>query len=77
MMWYVMFNTNEIDKINFEEVFETSADTLRISNDEIWTFVKWEGDMPTSVQSLITKEGPYTHEQILELLDNPNWIKES
>jgi hypothetical protein len=72
-----MFDTQEIDKINFDEVFETSADSLRISNDEIWTFVKWEGDMPTSVQSLITKEGPYTHEQILELLDNSNWLKES
>jgi len=32
---YITFNLSEVDKINFEEVFENSADTLRVSKSNI------------------------------------------
>ena len=74
---YVIFNVSELDKINFYEVQETSVDTIRKSVDETLTFVKYDGDeMPSSVLSLTTKQGPYTQTEILEILNSNNWIKE-
>jgi hypothetical protein len=37
---YIIFSTSELDKINFDEVLETSAETVRKSVDETKTFVK-------------------------------------
>ena len=37
---YVIFDVSEVWKIDFDEVMETSIDTLRKSNDETKTFVK-------------------------------------
>ena len=63
--------------INFTEDLETSVDTLRISTNGEKTFVKWDGqDIPASVQDLLTKEGPYTYEQILTILETPEWRSE-
>ena len=70
---YMIFNVSELDTINFDEVLETSAETLRKSVDETKTFVKWDGDMPQCVQDLTTKEGPYTHTEILQILSGEDW----
>jgi acid phosphatase family membrane protein YuiD len=70
---YVIFNVSELASINFSQVLETSADTVRRSIDESLTFVKYEGDMPSSVSALTTKEGPYSHSEILTILAGENW----
>jgi hypothetical protein len=70
---YVIFNVSELDKINFQEVFETSAETVRKSIDQTKTFVKWEGEAPASVQSLTTKSQYYTHDEILNILSGQEW----
>ena len=72
--YYVIFNVSELDKIDFTQVFETSAETVRKSVDETLTFVKYNTEeIPTSIVSLETKQGPYSHEEILEILTNPEW----
>jgi hypothetical protein len=70
---YIIFEVSELPLIDFQDVFETSADTVRKSVDGLKTFVKWEGTMPSCVNNLTTKEGPYTHEEILVILSNSNW----
>ena len=71
---YVIFNVSELNNIDFNEVLETSAETVRLSVDQTKTFVKYNGDIiPTSVASLITKEGPHSHEEILIILDTEEW----
>lgn len=71
---FMIFNVSELSQINFNEVLETSIDTVRKSVDETKTFVKWDGDIiPPSVDSLTTKEGPYTYEEILVILNTPEW----
>lgn len=71
---YVIFNVNELDNIDFNEVQETAAGTVRKSVDETLTFVKYDGDeMPSSVLSLTTKQGPYTQTEILEIINTPEW----
>jgi hypothetical protein len=71
--YYVIFNVSELNTINFNQVFETSADTVRLSVNESKTFVKYEGNMPSSVSALTTKQGPYSHSEILNILAGPEW----
>jgi len=72
--YYVIFNVSELDKIDFDQVFETSIETVRKSVDETLTFVKYKDEaMPSSVVSLETKVGPYSHTEILEILATPEW----
>ena len=70
---YMIFNVSELDSIDFDVVLETSAETVRKSIDETKTFVKWEHDMPECVANLTTKEGPYNHDEILEILSGEDW----
>jgi hypothetical protein len=73
---FMIFNVSELDTINFDEVLETSADTVRKSVDETKTFVKWDGaTIPPSVEALITKQGPYTYTEILSILSTSEWNK--
>lgn len=70
---FIIFNVSELPNINFNEVSETSIDTVRKSVDKTKTFVKWSGITPTCVESLTTKEGPYTIEEMLVILNNEEW----
>ena len=71
---YVIYDTSETGSIDFTQVLETSADTLRLNLSGSQTFVKYEGEtMPTSVSSLTTKEGPYSHDEILNILTGSEW----
>jgi hypothetical protein len=71
---FMIFSVTELPNINFTQVHETSIDTVRKSVDETKTFVKWDGDnIPSSVEALTTKEGPYTYEEILIILSTEEW----
>ena len=72
-MKYLIFNISEIDKINFDEVRETSKETIRISIDGTKTFVKWDDEEPSFISTLTTAEGTYTQEEILEILSTDLW----
>ena len=72
---YMIFNVSELPNINFEEVLETSEESIRKSVDKQKTFVKWEGTVPNCVSSLTTKEGPYDTSEIMVILKGPDWKK--
>ena len=75
---FMIFNVSELDMIDFNEVLETSIDTVRKSVDETKTFVKWDSEtIPTSVENLTTKEGPYTYSEIIEILAGIDWTNPS
>jgi hypothetical protein len=75
---FMIFNVSEINKINFDEILETSTQWLRKSVDETKTFVKWDGNtIPTSVQTLTTSEGPYTYDEIITILNSSDWTTPS
>ena len=74
MRQFMIFNVSELNLIDFTQVLETSIDTVRRSIDGTKTFVKWDGNTtPSSVDSLTTKEGPYTYDEILTILNGPEW----
>lgn len=71
---FMIFNVSELPNVDFTQVLETSADTVRKSIDETKTFIKWDSEtIPSSVDSLTTKEGPYTYEEMLSILATPEW----
>ena len=44
MITYITINTDELSLVDFNEVMETSIDTVRLSVDGLQTVLKWEGD---------------------------------
>jgi hypothetical protein len=70
---YVIFDLTEVGTIDFSEVMETSADTLRKNLANTQSFVKYEGVQPPSVAALTTRSQEYTHEEILTLLAGTDW----
>ena len=72
---FMIFNVSELNKIDFTQVLETSAETIRKSVDETKTFVKWEGETPLCISTLTTGEGPYTHTEIMTILATEEWVK--
>ena len=67
---------SEVNQIDFNEVLETSESTIRKSVDNLKSLVKWEGDtIPTCLQGMSTTEGPYNYEEILAILDTPEWMQ--
>lgn len=71
---YVIFDYDEVDKIDFNEVSETSISTLRLSVDKSKTFVKWIGDEPLCISNLNSKSIIYNNTEILNLLSQPEWV---
>ena len=69
MRTFVIIDASEVGNVNFDQVLETSADTLRYSVDGTKTFVKFEGDTP----SFLIGEPQYTQEEILNILAGSEW----
>ena len=72
MKSYVIIDSSEVGSIDFDQVLETSADTLRYSLDGTKTFVKYEGTQPF----FLLGKTEYTHEEILNILSGPEWTSE-
>jgi hypothetical protein len=72
---FVIFNVTEISQIDFTQVYETDADTVRKSVDETKTFVKYDLPEPSSVTALTTKSQEYTYDEILQILSTPEWTE--
>lgn len=70
---YVVFNRTELDSIDFTQVLETSPETLRSSIDNEKSFVKYEGEMPQCLHALTTASQPYTHDEIISILNTSEW----
>ena len=70
---YLIIKVEELNKVDFSQVLETSSETVRKSVDEIYTFIKWEGEQPSFIGDLIYTDGPYTHSEILQILSGTDW----
>jgi len=72
MRTYVIIDASEVSSVDFNQVLQTSADTLRYSLDGTKTFVKYEGTQPF----FLLGKTEYTHEEILSILSGPEWTSE-
>ena len=68
---YVIINSDEVSTVDFSQVIETSAQTLRYNIDPAGTktFVKFEGSTP----DFLVGKTQYTHSQILTILATDEW----
>jgi hypothetical protein len=67
---YVIIDASEVSSVDFDQVLETSAETLRFSVDGgTKTFVKFEGDTP----SFLAGKTQYTHSEMLAILAGEEW----
>ena len=69
----MIVSTSETGSISYGEVRENSSTTLRTNISGTYAFVKWEGDTPTSVSQIESKNGPYTLTQISDILTGSDW----
>ena len=69
MRKYVIINSSEVSSVDFSQVVQSSADTLRYSIDGTKAFVKFEGDTP----SFLAGKTQYTHSEMLAILATDEW----
>jgi hypothetical protein len=69
MKTYVILDTAEISSVDFNQVLETSIDSLRYSVDGSKFLLKYEGDTP----SFLEGKTEYTHSEILAILATDEW----
>jgi hypothetical protein len=68
---YVIIDSSEVPSVDFNNVLETSANTLRYNVAGDKTFVKYEGAMPP----FLLGKDTYSHAQILEVLAGEEWTQ--
>ena len=69
---YTIITKEEVASVDFSQVLETSANTLRYNNDGTKTFVKFERDTP----SFLNGKTQYTNDEMLTELGRSEWIIE-
>jgi hypothetical protein len=72
---YLIIPVSELSKVIFDDINETSINTLRKSTNLEKTLIKWGGDTPSFVSDINNSEGPYTHSEILMILSTPEWFQ--
>jgi len=67
---YVIIGTDEVENVDFSQVSQDSAKTLRVSEDGNFTFLKFKGDTP----SFLEGKTQYTAEEFITILDDTSGI---
>ena len=68
---YVIIDADEVSSVDFSQVFEESADTIRYNIAGDKTFVKFSSE--ATVPSFLEGKTTYTHSEILTILDGEDW----
>jgi len=66
MKKFVIINSDQVSSIDFNEVLENNANTLRYKLDGSQTFVKFTGDTP----SFVTSETIYNEDDFASYIDD-------
>lgn len=72
---FLIFETKYLSLVNFEEVLQTSENTVRKSIDELKTFIKWDStNIPSSVEAIPEPKQYVNYNDIVEILNTEEWI---
>ena len=71
-MKYVIIPSSELSNIDFSQVLETSASTLRYSLDSSEFLLKFEGETP----SFLEGKTEYDYSAIMDILNSSEWAQE-
>ena len=79
MINYIIVPADKLAWVRFDQVLETSPESLRYSLDGKFFTLKYLGDQPdfcyNITEDLIGLE-EYTHKEILEILETPEWTSQ-
>ena len=72
---YAVINLSDISLIDFTQIAQSSASTIRKSLDDTEFVIKWEdGYTPTFItDASVVPVGTYDHHAILELMATDKW----
>tara|TARA_S200002703_G_scaffold83865_1_gene72261 strand:- start:198 stop:455 length:258 start_codon:yes stop_codon:yes gene_type:complete len=72
---YAVINLTDISLIDFSQIAQSSASTIRKSLDDTQFVIKWEnGYTPTFItDASVVPIGTYDHHAILELMATAEW----
>jgi hypothetical protein len=75
---YATVNLSDIGLIDFSQIGESAASTVRKSVDNTQFVIKWqEGYIPTFIMdATVIPVGTYDHHAILELMATPEWSED-
>jgi len=75
---YAVINLTDISLIDFSQIAQSSASTIRKSLDDTQFVIKWEnGYTPTFItDGSVIPVGTYDHHAILELMSTDKWSEE-
>ena len=71
---YAIINASDVSNIDFNQILETSVNTLKYSANNSLILIKWT--TPPAfiyVDELVVPVGIYTHQQILSILRTDTW----
>lgn len=73
---YAIISLEDLSKVDFSQVGESSADTVRknLLNPPTQFLLKWDTEPEFIADGTIIPEGMYTHTEILELLRTADWM---
>ena len=71
-MNYTILKTEELDSVNFDEVLETSVNTIRNNNANTEFLLKFEGNTP----AFLDGKTLYDYDGIMKILNSPDWTQE-
>jgi hypothetical protein len=66
---YVIIDASEVSSVDFDQVLETSAETLLYNLAGTQTFVKFKGSAP----AFLAGKPAHSHAEILEILSGSEW----
>jgi len=70
---YAIIDINDISKVDFSQVEQNSAETVRKSLDGLKFVLKWEAEPSFIADGTITPLQTLTHAECLTLMNNPEW----
>jgi hypothetical protein len=70
---YVIIDASEVSSVDFDQVLETSADTLRYNLAGTQTFVKFEGNTPSFLEGKTALD----RSEMLAVLSTEEWSADS
>lgn len=70
---HLIIKVSQLRKVVFNEVCETSIETVRHNVERDKAMIRWDGDQPAFVSNLTETEGPYTPAEIKAILQTDAW----
>ncbi len=72
MRTYVIVNTSDLTLLDYNQLLTTSIETTIRNVEGDKAIVKYEGDMPSTINSISNKT-LYTHEEIVSIVESSEW----